>query len=130
MRTLAQALDRIEALEQQIASLRRALEPDKPWPAEWRLTRRQSQLLALLARAKLAGGVATHERLRAIFDDPVRYPDCTGDISLMQCHIFHLRRAIKPLGLRLRSHFGIGYELEGDPGPLEACLAHIRPKAR
>jgi|HubBroStandDraft_6_1064221.scaffolds.fasta_scaffold1252474_2 two-component system cell cycle response regulator CtrA len=96
---LARLRDRVEELEGLLGT-RTAC------PRPWRLTGREAQVFGLLMRHS----VCPRERIFAA----IWGYDSEVDGKIVDVTVCHLRRKLRPLGLEIRTEYGVGYFLTPD----------------
>lgn len=96
--------DRIQALEDRVEWLERALGLDFAEAPRWGMTRFQMQVIGVLLKVK----VASYDRLMtALYSDRLEEPN-EGTIK---AHVCHIRKKWAPFGLFIDNVYGIGYAL-------------------
>jgi two-component system, cell cycle response regulator CtrA len=97
--------DEIETLREEVRQLKSALGRDGwQWPLSWRLSRKQTILLNLLARRDRVNKQA----LVAAIDDG---RELSNPAKNLEVHVWHLRRKLKPVGITINTSVGLGYWL-------------------
>lgn len=109
-----------EMLREQVRQLKQALTGDLRWPIEWRLTRVETIVLGVLMTRARPGHAAFWCALYADSEDP-------PDAKVLDVHVCKLRRKLKPLGILIRTEWGMGWHLPAaDRARLRKIAAQVR----
>jgi DNA-binding winged helix-turn-helix (wHTH) protein len=100
--------DRVYDLEQENAKLRREMRSlnGGTFPREWRLQPAHSAILHRLCASR-SGFVEHSILLRAVADRTGHSPG----LDTLRVHVYHMRRSLRPFGIRIFKRHGEGYEL-------------------
>jgi DNA-binding response OmpR family regulator len=102
-KTIAQQRVRIEELEEEVRQLKECLVPVISLPLDWKLSATQHRLLTALYSAHT---VLSGNQCFVAMESKSEEPD---DIVTVQMRA--LRRKVGHLGIKIKNHYGIGYEL-------------------
>lgn len=95
----------LDELRARVAYLEATLAPVIITPTEWKLTRTESVIIAVLAGREIASREAMHAALYSLD------PNGGADMKVIDVYIHHLRKKLKPFGFRITTCFGRGFSL-------------------
>ena len=107
MRTPASFAQENEYLRAQVRQLQDALGVGLLWPAEWRLTVRETALLGIL----VAREIATYDGIMCALYGDCPDPPCE---AIIRVFIYKLRRKIAPHGITIRTRRGQGLSIPAE----------------
>ena len=97
----------VEKLESENEYLKGLLtEPSEAYPADFKLSPKESKILTQLRAAK---GLCTKAQLLKAIDI-----DESCQTKIVEVYIFWLRKKLMPFGIRIRNEWGIGYVIDED----------------
>lgn len=109
--------DRVDELQEEVRQLREQLVPPLAFPAEWRLTKSESGVLAFLY-ARSPHAMSKERVLAAVWGE---HEECPGE-KIVDVVLSKLRPKLKPAGIVIETRWGDGFAL---PRTSRALLAQL-----
>lgn len=103
--------DRIAELEEEVHQLRALLKPEVGFPDAWGLTRKQTEVLAVLF-ASYPKYASTHRFSALIWS----YED--RSLHLLNVFIYQIRKKLRPHGVIVLNHSGHGWKIDDASWPI------------
>ena len=102
--------ERNEILEEENRQLREMLRPKMQFVPEWRLSRQQSQLLALI----YSRAIVTYGQIVVAFDINRRGEDGEDHCSQAKVVAFNVRKKLAPFNIEFHTVSGTGYAMDSE----------------